>query len=340
MSAALIARRLANHGLSKPRFDNAVDILEWYGAVQGQEFLPAKWGLAQRTKALTNADLDRAFDAGQILRTHMLRPTWHLVSPADIRWIQMATAPGVQRFNAYWYRVNGLSTRVRARGVDVIARALEGGAHLTRLELAEALRRARIVAKSARLAALVMNAELEAVICSGPRRGRQLTYALVDERAPRQRAKTRDEALAELTRRYFRAHGPATVRDFAWWSSLRVAEAREGIALAGLREQRVDGLSMWSVEDETRPPRAAASVRLLPIYDEYFVAYRERRHITTRLEGLDRFGNYLVADGKLIGAWRAKGSDAVVTPHTPMDERHRALAEKEVRRYRRFAGIS
>ena len=315
-------------------------MLAWYGAVQGQEFLPAKWGVAQRTKSLTNADLDRAFDAGRILRTHMLRPTWHLVAPADIRWIQALTSPRVQAFNAFWYRTNELTPRILARGADAIARALEGGTHLTRPELAEALARARIQAKGTRLACIVMNAELEALICSGPRRGKHFTYALLDERAPRTRAKARDAALAELTRRYFRAHGPATIRDFVWWSSLRVAEAREGIALAGLAETQLDGLSMWSPPGEARAARASASVRLLPIYDEYFVAYRERRHITTRLEGLDMFGNHLVVDGKLIGSWRAGNGDVTLQPHVPMDERHHALAARELKRYRRFMGIS
>jgi hypothetical protein len=150
----------------------------------------------------------------------------------------------------------------------------------------------------------------------------------------------KDEALAELTRRYFRAHGPATMQDFTWWSSLRAAEAREAVALAGLRETRIDGLSMWSIDDEGRAPRPSGSVRLLPIYDEYVVAYRERRHIATSLEGLDTFANYLIADGKLVGSWRAKGSVISVHPQVPMDERHQALTTRELKRYRRFAGIS
>lgn len=336
MSAAFIRRRLANHSLARPRFETAADVIAWYGAVQGQEFLPAKWGIAQRAKGLASSDLDRAFDAGGILRTHLLRPTWHFVAPADLRWIQALTAPRVQAFNAYWYRVNDLSPRVLARGAGVIARALEGGTHLTRPELSEALRRARIAATSTRLACLVMHAELEAVVCSGPRRGKQFTYALVDERAPRGPGKSRDEALAELTVRYFRAHGPATIRDFAWWSSLRTADIREGIALAGLREERIDGDSFWSVAGREAAPRAAASVRLLPIYDEYFVAYRDRRHVTKPIKGLDMFANHLVVDGRLAGSWRAIDGEVTLTPHTPLDARRAAQAARETRRYQRF----
>jgi hypothetical protein len=328
---------MAAHGLGRPRFAGAAGVVSWYGAVQGQEYGPAKWGLAQRARGLTSRDLDRAFDAGEILRTHLLRPTWHFVAPSDIRWMQALTSPRVQAFNAYWYRANDLTARVLARGADVIARALEGGTHLTRPEVSEALRRARINATGTRLACLVMHAELEAVICSGPRRGKLFTYALVDERAPKAPVKTRDEALRELTVRYFRAHGPATIRDFVWWSSLRAADAREGIALADLGARELDGLTLWSAAPDERAPRAAASVRLLPIYDEYFVAYRDRAHITPRIDGVNMWGNHLLVDGRLAGAWRAAGGEVSLTPHAPLDSRRAALAAREVRRYQRFA---
>jgi hypothetical protein len=334
--ASPISRRLANHGLARPRFSTAADVVSWYGAVQGQEYRPSTWGIAQRTAGLTSADLDRAFDAGEILRTHILRPTWHFVAPADLRWMQLLTSSRVQALNAYWYRVNGLSARVLARGADVIARSLEGGAELTRPELAEQLRRARIQATGPRLAGIVMHAELEAVICSGPRRGTQITYALVDERAAPATPLTRDEALAELTRRYFRSHGPATLRDFVWWSGLRVADARAGIALAGLRESRIGDLSCWSMAPAAPAPRAAASVRLLPIYDEYFVAYRDRGALTAGIDGYDTFANYLVVDGRLYGTWRAEGGDVSLMPARPLDARHAALAARQAARYQRF----
>lgn len=310
--------------------------MAWFGAMQGQEFGPAKWAIAQRAGDLTNRDLDRAFDAGEILRTHVLRPTWHFVAPADIRWIQTLTAPRVQAFNAHWYRVNDLTARVLARGAEAIARALEGGMHLTRPELSNALRRARIQATGTRLACLVMHAELENVICSGPRRGKQFTYALMDDRVPSTPPKTRDDALAELARRYFQAHGPATIRDFVWWSSLRSADAREAIALASLREQQVEGVALWSLASDERAPRAAPSVRLLPIYDEYFVAYRDRGHVTSPAGGFSMWGSHLVVDGRAAGSWRAAGDDVALQPHAPLGARHAALAAREARRYQRF----
>jgi hypothetical protein len=336
VAAPLIARRLAHHGLARPRFTTAADVVSWYGAVQGQEFGPAKWGIAQRTSTLANSDLDRAFDAGEILRTHILRPTWHFVAPADIRWMQMLTAPRVRAAGGSIYRTLALTPRVLARGIDAIARALAGGTFLTRQELSTVLARARIAAKGQRLAYIVMHAELEAVICSGPRRGKQFTYALVAERAKKTPALTREEALRELTVRYFRSHGPATVRDFVWWSSLRVADARAGIALAGLREERIGGLTCWSLDQHLPAPRSTASVRLLPIYDEYVVAYRDRDAIATRMNGFDMWGSYVVADGRLVGSWRAAGDAVSLAPGLPLDTRHAALAAREVNRFQRF----
>ena len=332
----LIARRIANHGLARPRFDAPEDVVSWYGAVQGQEYGPAKWGIGQRARALTSSAIDAAFDDGSILRTHILRPTWHFVAPGDLRWIQKLTGPRVLAGSASMHRQLELTPRALARAVDRMARALEGGTFLTRQELAAVLARARIAASGQRLAYIVMFAEVEAILCSGPRRGKQFTYALVSERAPRPALFEGDEALVELTRRYFRAHGPATVRDFMWWSSLKAADARRGIAMAKLKEEHLDGLVLWSMADAAPLPRAAASVRLLPIYDEYFVAYRDRAHITRRIEGYDMFANHLVVDGSLAGTWRAAGGLVSMAPATKLTARHERLAAREEARYKRF----
>ena len=145
------------------------------------------------------------------------------------------TGPRVQTRMRPYDKALELDARLYARARTLIERALEGGRHLTREELSAALRRGRIEATGQRLAYLVMHAELEGIICSGPRRGKQFTYALLAERAPRARTLARDEALAELARRYFTSHGPATLRDFVWWSGLRVKDAALGVALGKVR---------------------------------------------------------------------------------------------------------
>jgi len=304
----LIVQRLHNQKLSDAGCRRAADVVRWLGAVQAQEFRPAKWAIGLRAAGVTEADVDAAFDRGLILRTHVMRPTWHFVPAADIRWMLELTGPAVSRRMAPYNSRMGLDAALFARSHDVVARALEGGRFLTRAELAEALARAGIEARGQHLAHLLLQAEVDGVIFSGPRRGRHQTYALFDERAPRAVSLSRDEALAELAWRYFRSHGPATLRDFSWWSGLGMADARAAVALNGtrLRESVVEGRRCWHAARSV--PRSGSGTHLLPIYDEYLIAYRERdavvhpaaRNVATP----DPFGHWVIVDGRLAGTWR------------------------------------
>lgn len=303
----ILAARLRNQHLARPGRVSVTNLVAWFGAMQAQEFGPARWGLGLRARGLRDAAIVRAFDAGAIVRTHAMRPTWHFVAPADLRWLQALTGPRVRAASASVLRANGLDARLLTRTRRTIARALEGGRHLTRQELRAALARAGIDASSQRLAYIVMDAELEALICSGPVRGRRFTYALVDERVPPAAARDRDEALGELATRYFQSHGPATVRDFVWWSGLTVAEARRAIDIARLTGWHEDGADYWHTA--ARPGRiatAALSAHLLPIYDEYLNAYRDRDLLFTRTSpGPDAlFLHYLIVGGRYAGTWK------------------------------------
>ena len=337
-------QRLTGAGLRRPE-----DVVAWLGAVQAQEFEPALWGLGLRMRdGATAAAVQQAFDDGRILRTHVMRPTWHFVTPADIRWLQALTAPRVQRIAASYNRRLELDARTLARGTATIERALGYGHHLTRAEVAERLQRAGLPIRGQRLAHLMMHAELEAVICSGPRRGRHTTYGLVAERAATATTLSRDEALATLSRRYFSSHGPATIRDFVWWSGLTTADAKRGLEMNRAQSEHVDGLTYWSV-----PSRAAAVLRhhaahLLPIYDEYLVAYRDRTAVPHWPEGVAAAGAYgvtfqhaLVIAGQVAGTWRtARDRDRRTVAAAPL----RRLAAREeravaaaIRRYEAFA---
>ena len=194
---------------------------------------------------------------------------------ADIVWIQQLTGPRVQARLATYLRNFGIERRTVIKAANIIERALGGGRCLTRQELRATLARAGITFDGTPLALVVMSAELEHVICSGPRRGKQFTYALVSERAPKPRILSGDEALGELTRRYLRSHGPATVRDFVWWSSLTTADVRRGLDIIKARPREQDGRTYWTLPSVTVPPRST-QVHLLPIYDEFLVAYRDR----------------------------------------------------------------
>lgn len=221
----LVRRRFHNQKLARSRFHRPAEVVAWLGAIQAQDYAGAKWAIGLRSTGLRDAGIEQAFNEGAILRTHLMRPTWHFVTPADIRWILALTAPRVHAVNAYSYRKFGLDRGIFARSRVAFERALQGGKQLTRLELASVLGRAGIPAESLRLAYLMMQAELDGVICSGARRGNQFTYALLDERAPHVKNLEREEALAELTRRYLSSHGPATLSDYVWWSGLTARDA-------------------------------------------------------------------------------------------------------------------
>src|SRR5690349_15894308 len=195
--------RLRSQHIDGRPLKRPVDVVRWLVASQAQDFAGAKWALGLRARNTTNAAVEREFNAGVILRTHVMRPTWHFVAQEDIRWILALTAPRVNAQNAPYYRRAGLDAPTLKGATTALTRALSGERYLTRDELREVLARARISADGLRLAYILMHAELDAAICSGPRRGKQLTYALLDERAPGTRSLARADALAELARRYF-----------------------------------------------------------------------------------------------------------------------------------------
>ena len=207
-----------------------------------------------------------------------MRPTWHFVRPADIVWIQELTSSRVMAGLAGRHRTLELDTRTIARATDVMGQALAGGKFMTRPELGEALQAARIAVDGQRLPHLIATAEHANVVTSGPRRGKQFTYALLAERARRARSLDREEALQRLTVTYFRSHGPAQLKDFAWWSGLTTQEIKRGIHLAGneLQREEIEGNDHWSAADRSAPSRGGKPAHLLPNFDEYTVAYRDR----------------------------------------------------------------
>jgi hypothetical protein len=300
----LVRRRLRNHRLDRSELRDPSDVVRWLGAVQAQDYPAARWAIGLRAR-VADVDVERAFDDGRILRTHILRPTWHFVAPDDIRWMLALTAPRIQVANGYAYRRFELDDGMLRRSRTLFERALSGDRHLTRAELGSVLRRAGISTLGQRLAYVLANAELEGTIVSGPRKGKELTYALLEERTPRARKLGREEALAELTRRYFSSHGPATLSDYAWWSGLTRRDAQAGIEAVApaLEEDALDGRRYWFVA--SRAPASGAPVRahLLPNYDEYLVAYKDRGPVFGS-SGRDLFAHYFVIGGRLAGRWK------------------------------------
>ena len=314
MTHSDIARqRLLNQHIARPRFARPAELVVWLGAVQAQDFAGAKWSLGLRLKGAGDADVERDFNDGKILRTHLLRPTWHFVAREDIRWLLALTAPRVHQANALMYRKLGLDGAVFKRSNDALAKALDGGRQLPREELRGVLGRAGVATDGElRMSYLLMRAELDGVVCSGGRQGKQFTYALLDERAPPTPLPTRDEALAELARRYFHSRGPATVHDLAKWSGPTVADARRGLEAvqSGLQNEVIDGQSLWFPAPATQAKRVACTAYLLSVYDEFVSGYKDRRaavsdEIATRLKSLgNALTHILVVGDQIVGTWK------------------------------------
>ena len=332
----LAQRRLRAQHLVGARFPDPVDVVRHFAAVQAQEYPYALWGIDQRTTGVGAAALRGLVDDGVILRTHALRPTWHVLAAEDLGWVQALTGPRVHAFNAYYYRQHGLDAASAAQTNRLIVDALRGGHHLTRPELAAVLAAGGFPATGNKLAYVVMWAELEGLIANGPMRGKQHTYALVEERVPAPRRLTGDEALAELTVRFFAAHGPATVKDFAWWSSLTVTQIKRGLDVAGraLEAAEVDGLTMWF--DPAAPTGGAASptALLLQAYDEYVVAYSNTKFVFNpdRVEAPVAM-HPVIVDGQLAGSWRRRDAAVELDLRRALTARQRTALEAELVRH-------
>src|SRR5262245_22966863 len=386
VTARITASRLLNQRLTGARFTQPEDVVSWMGAVQAQEYLGAKWALALRMERASDAAIESAFARGAILRTHVLRPTWHFVTVADIRWMLTLTGPRVSRAMASYNRRLELDAAVFRRSQEAMARALRGGVQLTRQELKAVLQRAGVQAGSVqRLAHIVMQAEVDAVICSGALRSGQFTYALFDERVATSRALSRDEALAELTRRYFTSHGPAQIQDFVWWSGLKTADARAGLAMVEqeLAHDTVDGRTYWfsSISGAQRAqgargaqcarapwrhpehpehsehlehpehsehPTSVRTAYLLPLYDEYLIAYKDRSAALDtsrwrRIVSRNPFSAPIVVGGQVVGGWkRAAAKDRLAVtlmPFTTIKKSDARAITDAVQSYGDFLGL-
>jgi hypothetical protein len=348
---AFVARRLRAQRISAPMAPDPAAVVSWFGAVQAQDYPGAKWALALRAPKLTDAQLDRALAEGTIIRTHGPRPTWHFMAPADARGVLAAVGPRVQLRSQVMYRQYEIDAALMRKVFRVWEGTLGNGKHATRTAMGAALAKAGIDASGVRLGLITMWAELEQVICSGPRVGKQFTYALFDERVPGT-APPRDEAVVTLAERYVTSHGPVTIRDFVWWSGLTTPEARRAFEAVSpaLKTETLGGDTYWSAA--APPPAAQRStppVQLLPNYDEYFIAYRDRKPTAIETAPVggdprDAFAHLLCVEGRFGGVWkRTIGRARVeieVAPYRPLSKALRDATRDAAARHAAFLGLT
>ncbi|MFJ5955677.1 winged helix DNA-binding domain-containing protein [Paenarthrobacter sp. NPDC092416] len=355
--------RLRRQQLRPPHADSPDTVLRNLLAVQSQEFPYARWTLAQRTGGSTAADVEQAVADGTILRTHILRPTWHFVHRDDLGWLMSLSADRLHQGNKGMYRQTGVDEAAAARSGQVLAEAVAGGAHKTREELAEILGKAGFPSKGLGFIYHLMHAEISRILASGtPVRSAggalKQTYALFEERVPGGTPGDREHCLAQLVLRYFSSRGPATVKDCAAWSGLTMKDIRLGIEVAQdispgtLASVSADGLDFHLAAEELDSPGSDDTetdprVDLIQCYDEYVMGYSQSRHYlggSAPILPTDNSPMHVVLlDGKLAGWWRHGfvGSKCELDvrldrPATPPVQR---ALETEVERYGTFLGM-
>lgn len=327
-------------------------MVRWFGAVQSQDLLASLWAVGLRMgKEITEAEVERAIADKSVIRSWPMRGTIHLMPAEDARWMVRLLAPRLDAKMAVYYRRAGLTAEVIKRAGDVIAKTLSGK-QCTRAEVYAALTAAGIQTTGAdsgqRGMHLIVHWARHGLICVTPRKGKQQTFALMDEWMPGGAELSGQEALAEMARRYFRSHGPATLKDFAWWTGATLTEVRRAVeAVKGeFDRETIDGVEVW-LSPGLSPTRKAPRAFMLPPFDEYTVAYADRGAVVERerlVAAGHGIGPNLIIDGRLAGLWkRTLKKDTVSIEFDllrPLTSEEKALVPQAVEPYARFLGLS
>lgn len=347
----ILYNRLHNQGLAQNIFSRPGEVVSWLGAMQAQDYPGAKWALALRIPGATDDIIEQAIDNKEIVRSWSLRGTWHFMSPDDIRWILQIAASRISSLYASYYRKLGLDKAMLSKCYKVMEQNMRDGNLLTREEIAAALQKKKIATHDMRLSFMLLHAALHGLICHTSRRKKSFTFGLLDEWVPANQKMSLNEAITSLTKKYFISHGPATVQDFAWWSGLTVSEAKKGIDRAGtvLRCEVVDGVSYYMSADgyATGKPKG---VFLLPGFDEYFIAYKDRNLImnteyTRKMMAVKNglYSNTIVVDGVIAGMWKRTINKDNINMELNLFEKLSAAKSREldkaIKEFGKFAGL-
>lgn len=342
----ILKQRLINQKLSLSDLRTPQSVVKYLGAMQSQEYAMAKWAIGLRLPGSTDSEIEKAFNSGKILRTHVLRPTWHFVSPDDILWMLELTSPRVGKLLSHYDKKIGLTSKLLKKSIDIVVKSLEGKNFLSRNEIKAILANEGIKADGMLLAHIMMHGELDGIICSGPRARRQFTYALICERAPKAVKISYENSIEKLSKIYFSTRGPATVYDFSWWSGLTVKQAREGIEMLESKLTKIaDGAQeYYYIENKLlNNSNPLKSTFLMPDYDEYGISYKDRALIFgEKSKGKDDpiFSHSVIVDGVLGGTWEktqvGDGFSAKVKLKESLSAKNINEVDKAVKKYEEF----
>lgn len=346
--AHILQLRLQNQGLLTDATRSITEVVEQMGALQAQDYAMMKWAIGCRAKGSTEKEVEEALNRGELLRTHVLRPTWHVVSPKNIHWMLELTAQRIRNKMKTRDQQLGLTESIIKQSKTILIKAMQDGLHRTKEEIDVLWRQASIPTTEYRYAHLLMHAELDGLVCSGISKGKNRTYALMEERAPVIPRISKEEALYLLGRQYFDCRWPATLQDFAWWSGLTMGDVRKVVELLQSDFQlETIGMQQFLLSKKSvQPLQMVETAHLIPAFDEYIVAYRDRSAtlLPTQFQKVITNNGFfrpaLLRNGKVIGSWkqiRQKGKTTVeTTPFESLDAECLASMEVATQSYLHF----
>jgi hypothetical protein len=341
--------RLFNHQIVNSRLGSVKEVVGWMGAMQAQDAAMVKWAVGARLPHATEESVEMALNNGDILRTHLLRPTWHLVSPDDIHWMLELSANRIKASMKARDTQLGLTPDIFAKSKAILEELLQGGKHLTKEEMVPELNRASIATDENRAYHLLMHAELDGLICNGQTRRSSPTYRLLSDVAPKTRPFSKEEALGLLAQKYFTSHGPATLPDFTWWSGLSVGESKLALEMnkPELCSVTIEKQTYWYKALPNEPAFDHDLVHVLPAFDEFLISYKDRS-ATLVLKDFNKvvssngiFRPFILINGQVAGIWRrVSKKDRIVietTPFKPFSKKTKNLIEETFTDFERFS---
>ena len=331
--------RILSQQLSTSQFDEPKDLVKWMGAIQAQEYNMAKWAIGVRLKSGSLQQVEESLERGEIIRTHIMRPTWHFVPAEDLRWmIQLSGQRIKNAYDSYAKRF-GIPESAHTKCSKLFEIMLRDNNHMTKLEIGEELNRAGVLDHPNTAHYFINRAEALGLVCSGKDKNKKITYALLDERIPTGKELHKDEALAELARRYFRSHSPASLQDFLWWSGLTISETRQAINLISdeLNKDRFASQELFIHQSWVENKECDHVLHLLPSFDEYLISYKDRsaaldpKHYPKAFNNFGTFYPVILYNGRIIGNWEKVTKKGVITIETTFFEKKTKVEKKQLK---------
>ena len=341
-----VSARLLNQQLICPQFSSPLDVVEWMGAVQAQEYRMMRWAVGMRMKKPSAKAFEKDYNEGKIVRGHLFRTTWQLASGEDWRWMQDLCRTNALRGMAGWMKSNGVSISEAEQATiqQIFSDYLNRNRIAQKADFAEAVKDKGINMDEHRLSYHIRLAEYSGLLCSGDLFPMKHSYALVDMKLPQQNPVPKDEALALLARKYFRSHGPATLEDFVWWTGMNIGDCKAGMEAiqSELIEERWKGLRFFHHQDSRTRGFRSGTVTLLPSYDEYLIGYKSR-HVALHPDHTHRAhnstGNFwpvILLDGEVVGNWSVSGGTNQTEIFHPEARISQEALQEQLKKYGTF----